>query len=458
MAKKRQSSGLPKPRKSQAELDAEAAGEDTPLREYKSRAEREAERQRQITVITIGVLLAVVVLIGITFLFDQIINPSQAVAEVNGDSISVNAFEERIRLERALISEQVSGVATELISLGFVTDVNEAINTAYQFDPRVREGIDELQATDRLALRVLNDMVDDLLVVQEAEERGITVTETDIDAEVERFIGIDRENDPVLSTLDPESTPEVEPTATLTPTPIISPTPTLEPTATNPPEISPTPSLTPFPSVTPAPTLNAEERGADIDDNIADFYRFVGNEADVSRDTIREYFRVQALRRQLAEDVTEVPQVAIWVNARHILVETEEEARDIIDALNAGESFAALARVSSADTNTAGQGGELGWRNTINFDDARRDAMRNQEIGAISQEPVETEQGFYIIQVREREERDIEDFEREAVLTEEFEEWLEAFRDSEENETELFDRWVDYVPEVQFPLVNYRER
>ena len=457
MAKKRQSSGLPKPRKSQEELDAESTSESKPLRDYKSRAEREAEVQRRVLIGTIGTLVAVVLLVGIAVLYDQVITPRQAVAEVNGESVSISEFEERIRIERALISEQTSNVANQLIDLGFTADVNEAINQAYQFDPRVRQGIDELQATDRLALRVLNEMIDDLLVEQEAEERGISVTEEDIDAEVERFLEIDRDDYEVLN-IDPESTPEVEPTATLTPTPILSPTPTIVPSATNTPAISPTPTLTPFPSATPAPTLDAVEQVADIEDQVGAFYSFVGREASVGRGDIREYFRIQALRRKLAEEVVEQPEMAIWVNSRQILVETEEEARDIIDALNAGESFAALARVSSLDTQSASSGGELGWRNTIEFGEERRDAFRTQEIGAISQEPIETDAGYFILQVREREEREMEDYEREAVLQEEFDLWLEEFRDSEENETETFDVWVDHVPEVQFPLVQYRER
>ena len=41
---------------------------------------------------------------------------------------------------------------------------------------------------------------------------------------------------------------------------------------------------------------------------------------------------------------------------------TEEEANDIINALNAGESFAELAKSVSTDTGSGAKGGELGWQ------------------------------------------------------------------------------------------------
>ena len=47
------------------------------------------------------------------------------------------------------------------------------------------------------------------------------------------------------------------------------------------------------------------------------------------------------------------------IKVRHILVKTEQEAKDIIKSLNAGGDFATIAKEKSLDQGTAGQGGEI---------------------------------------------------------------------------------------------------
>lgn len=51
------------------------------------------------------------------------------------------------------------------------------------------------------------------------------------------------------------------------------------------------------------------------------------------------------------------------IKVRHILVKTEQEAKDIIKSLNAGGDFAAIAKEKSLDQGTAAQGGEIPFTN-----------------------------------------------------------------------------------------------
>lgn len=84
--------------------------------------------------------------------------------------------------------------------------------------------------------------------------------------------------------------------------------------------------------------------------------------------------------------------------ASHILVDTEEEAKDIITQLADGADFAALAKEHSKDPGTAENGGELGYQRSEVYVDEFKDAIEQLEVGKIS-EPVKTKFGYHVIKV-----------------------------------------------------------
>lgn len=87
--------------------------------------------------------------------------------------------------------------------------------------------------------------------------------------------------------------------------------------------------------------------------------------------------------------------------ARHILVQTEDEAKDVVKQLKAGKDFAALAKEKSKDTGSAQNGGDLGWFTADvmvpEFSKAAI-ALKNGEISA----PVKSQFGWHVIQTQER--------------------------------------------------------
>ena len=107
----------------------------------------------------------------------------------------------------------------------------------------------------------------------------------------------------------------------------------------------------------------------------------------------------------------------------HILVEvgdgvrTVDEARDILvsvqERLNAGESFADLAREISDDSGSAGQGGDLGFAGRGAFVAEFEDQLFNMDVGEIS-EPVETMYGLHIIKLDEIQSVDLPPLEERA--------------------------------------------
>lgn len=86
-------------------------------------------------------------------------------------------------------------------------------------------------------------------------------------------------------------------------------------------------------------------------------------------------------------------------NAAHILVETEDAARAVIDRLNAGEDFATVAQ--EASTGPSGpSGGDLGWFGIGMMVPEFETAVVGMEVGDIS-DPVQTQFGWHVIKLND---------------------------------------------------------
>jgi peptidyl-prolyl cis-trans isomerase C len=85
--------------------------------------------------------------------------------------------------------------------------------------------------------------------------------------------------------------------------------------------------------------------------------------------------------------------------ARHILVETEEQAKSVIAELKRGGKFDELASKNSKDPGSAQRGGDLDWNVPHTFDRQFSEAMVKLEKGKYTEAPVRTRFGFHIIQL-----------------------------------------------------------
>jgi peptidyl-prolyl cis-trans isomerase C len=83
---------------------------------------------------------------------------------------------------------------------------------------------------------------------------------------------------------------------------------------------------------------------------------------------------------------------------RHILVENEAEAKEIIAALQKGEKFEKLAE-RSKDTGSKINGGDLDWNAPANFVKPFSDAMIALPKGKFTTAPVQTQFGWHVIEV-----------------------------------------------------------
>ncbi len=97
--------------------------------------------------------------------------------------------------------------------------------------------------------------------------------------------------------------------------------------------------------------------------------------------------------------------------ARHILVETEEEALDIIKQLKDGAGFSEMAKEHSLDPGSGSRGGDLGCFPRGAMVPSFNDAAFSLELNTVS-EPIKSQFGYHIISVSERKEAGTIDFDQ----------------------------------------------
>ncbi len=90
------------------------------------------------------------------------------------------------------------------------------------------------------------------------------------------------------------------------------------------------------------------------------------------------------------------------VRARHILVSTEDEAKQVISDLKSGANFEDVAKAKSKDPSAQKNGGDLGFFTKSEMVPAFADAAFALKVGEVSPEPIKTQFGWHIIKVEER--------------------------------------------------------
>ena len=85
-------------------------------------------------------------------------------------------------------------------------------------------------------------------------------------------------------------------------------------------------------------------------------------------------------------------------HVRHILLETEAAAKDVIAKLKAGAKFEELA-TASKDTGSAANGGDLDWATPSSFPKAFSDAFVALQKGQVGEVPVQTPNGFHVVKL-----------------------------------------------------------
>jgi peptidyl-prolyl cis-trans isomerase D len=393
-----------------------------------ARLERERRQVALIRTISIIAITLVIILVGYGILDTTYLKLNQTVAEVNGEEIHVGYWQERVQMYRLNLLNTLQQYQFYQQNFGMDTSQQQ------------QEITTQLQSDLFLGETVLNQIIDETLIRQEAQKRGISVTDAEVDERIQSLYNFFPNGTPTPTitptefgtpTLSAEQQAFFEPTSTptevqVTATPSPTNTPLPPATATSTQIASPTP-LPQLPTATATPyTLEGfESQYAETLDN----YR----NAKVKEETFRSVYENELYREKLLAEITkDTPKTEEQVLARHILVKDAQLATAIYGKAKNGENFAELASQYSEDTSNASNGGNLGWFGKGAMVSEFEQAAFSQPIGEIG-EPVQTEFGYHIIQVIAREQLPVSSSRYEQLKQEAFDTWLNTIR--EEGET-----------------------
>jgi len=273
---------------------------------------------------------------------DEAAPPSDLAAAVDGQPITKDAYERQLNLAQLALTSQGYDLASE-------------------------EG---KQILSIVRQQVLEDMINWLIIAQEAESQGIAVTPQTVDETVEKTI---------------------------------------------------------------------EDGGGR-----AGFEQWL-EDTGQTEDDYRAMIRAQLLTEVIGQKVTgKLPDQAPQVHARHILVDTEEKALDILKQLQSGEDFAALVEEYSIDQGTKDQDGDLGWSPRQMMPPEIDEVVFKAEVGLIPEIVQDAFGTFHVLEILEKDpQRELTEEQRNSLTQSAFSQWLAEHRQATE-ENDLIERFIEF--------------
>lgn len=320
-------------RKKREELKAERelTRKETRLRE------REREHNRKLY-LGVGLAIAVamiLILVGALYAFVYI--PNSTMATVGSETIVTKEFWQRMRLERSRLAGQL--VNMQQLEQQFGQGI---------FGSQISQIQAQLASPFALGVQVLDDMIDEDVIAQEAATRGITVSEEEVDVALREEIARNRN-----SVTEPQATETADAglqataTATLwTPTP----TPTIDASLV----VTATATAVPTAEPLPAQSILSDTGYTEGLNELADSLSTLNS---VNLEGYRKIIHDRLLREKLVEAITDetVSPVEEQVHARHILINVmtptvELESSDTITApIGTSDSLTATATLTGTD-------------------------------------------------------------------------------------------------------------
>lgn len=399
------------------------------------------QKQNRLVIIGFAIIAALIVgLIGYAFLYEKVLKSNIPVAKVNGIAIDSEYYQDRVRLERNSYIQQY-----EILNLQSQFSAQDPSSQEYYQNQlgQIQALLDDKESFGKL---VLDKTIDDEIIAQQAKVMGIEVSDSELEEGLQS-----------LFKYFPNGTPTPEPTLAPYATPSITkdqekilrytPTPSdfADPLSANPtdlPDIQ-NPAATRLPDdeeQLPTATPYTEEL---FKENYQEYISGLES-INVSEKNLKAYLVHYLLDIKVFDEITkDVPRDQEQVWARHILVKTQPEASIVLDRLNKGEDWSAVAADISLDTSNKDNGGDLGWFARGRMVKEFEDAAFATDSGKLSA-PVETQFGWHIIQVVDHQVFPILDSDYITLQESTYTEWFNKIKESAD--IKINDVYKDIIP------------
>jgi peptidyl-prolyl cis-trans isomerase D len=408
-------------------------------KKHLARQEREARQTRTIVGVSIGIVALVILLIAYGLLSDTLFLRWRPAVTVNGETLSLQEFQVRVRATRQSYVNQYM-YYTQLYAMFGMDPSQDSSLTSIQT---------QLDSPSTIGSSVIDNMVNELLIRQYAKKNNITVSADELQTAVENGLGYGANGTPtptststsvVYPTLDATQFAMITPTRT----PTVAPTSTTQPTATSDPNATAAPTGTPtlVPSLTPTVTPFTYQGFLDTYKNNLKTYAPDGmSEEQFRRIYYEDKLYEDKVKAVLTKNVART-QDEVW--ARHILVADEKLANAIYNQLQAGGNFATLASQYSIDTSNKDTGGDLGWFPKGQMVAEFETAIWDLPVGTLTK-PVKTTYGYHIIEILGHEkDRPLSDTDYTNAVNTAFNTWLQDQRAG--STVVINDKWTQYTP------------
>ena len=313
---------------------------------------RKEAKQNRIIWLAVGILaLIILAVLAIGLVSEIVLAPAAPVATVNGARVRTDDFQDLLQYRRYNTHMNILNLQNELISLDQSQQGNDFLSSFYQ------QQLEQLQAsllsTDQ---DVLEELIDDALILQKANEAGISVTDQDV-------------QDALDEDLQRAAAPPAQTTITDTQT---ASTPTSVP-----------------------------------QEQLDEIYQTALDNMGLTDKQFRKILQ-RSLYRTEVDDLlaNQVVTTGLVIHVQLIETDTEDQALAARQRITDGEDFAVVATEVSTDTLTASDGGDVGWVTTgqlsLRYGEELENAAFAMDVGEL--EVVEGNGTYYLVTVLERDE------------------------------------------------------
>ncbi|HNT74109.1 MAG TPA: hypothetical protein PKH77_03705 [Anaerolineae bacterium] len=348
-----------------------------------ARREREQHTQRMLVWITAGVLAVILLIIGYGVVTELLIKARRPVAQVGTVTVTTKDYQNRLRYERKMRNYELMQYQM------YLSQIDTTDETMAYFTQQLQYQISNLQSqlspdmAETFGKQVLDRMIEEELVRQESQVRGITLDQDTIERELELTIGYDRDATPAPTSEVVTETTEQQ------------------------------------------PMTDAEYKQA--------YRNFKTNILAPSQLQEAEYRNIIAvgllqekLLTVLAQDVIST---AEQIQVTLLVTDTEVGAQTLRDQINEGANVVSMTNDLNADASDVSYGYELPWVPAGYLSEQLSAEIEsvafNTPLGKASDPISQTIGGFYVVYVQGHEVRELSESFFEDARQAKYDEWLE---------------------------------